>query len=174
MSNDPEIGLSVRSDHWATVADVEARCREAVVAALEGVGCAVPVEVSLLLADDALVRSLNRDYRGRDVPTNVLSFALADGAAIGTTAGPRAAVPLLLGDIALAYETIDREAVAQHKRFADHLTHLVVHGTLHLLGHDHEDDGEAAAMERLESEILATLGIADPYATDRVGPPDPG
>jgi len=173
MPNDPHIGLSVRSESWATVADVETRCREAVIAALDRAACAVPVEVSVVLADDALVRTLNRDYRGRDTATNVLSFPLVDAAAIDMASGS-APVPVLLGDIVLAYETVEREAVAQGKPFADHLRHLVVHGTLHLLGFDHEDDAEATAMERLESEILATFGIADPYAPDRAGPPDPG
>ena len=102
----------------------------------------------LVLADDALQRRLNREFRGRDKPTNVLSF---DGA------------PAALGDVVLALETIAAEAQAQGKPLADHLAHLVVHGVLHLLGYDHETQGQARSMERLEFEILAGLGIGDPY-----------
>ena len=104
--------------------------------------------VCLVLADDALQRRLNRDFRGRDKATNVLSF---DGA------------PAALGDVVLALETIAAEAEAQGKPLADHVAHLVVHGVLHLLGYDHETQGQARSMERLEIEILAGLGIGDPY-----------
>ncbi|HSY86446.1 MAG TPA: rRNA maturation RNase YbeY [Verrucomicrobiae bacterium] len=108
--------------------------------------------VCLVLADDALQRRLNRDFRGRDKPTNVLSF---DGA------------PAALGDVVLALETIAAEAEAQGKPLADHVVHLVVHGVLHLLGYDHETQGQARSMERLEIEILAGLGIGDPYHLPR-------
>jgi probable rRNA maturation factor len=104
--------------------------------------------VCLVLADDALQRRLNREFRGRDKSTNVLSF---DGA------------PAALGDVVLALETIAAEAEAQGKSLADHVAHLVVHGVLHLLGYDHETQGQARSMERLEIEILAGLGIGDPY-----------
>ena len=104
--------------------------------------------VCLVLADDALQRRLNREFRGRDTSTNVLSF---DGA------------PAALGDVVLALETIAAEAEAQGKPLADHVAHLVVHGVLHLLGYDHETQGQARSMERLEIEILAGLGIGDPY-----------
>lgn len=125
-----------------------------------------PVELSLVLADDAEVQALNRDYRGKDKPTNVLSFAAmdADGPAIPGEPTP-------LGDVVLALDTVCAEAGAQRKAPADHLTHLTVHGVLHLLGHDHEADAEAAEMEALEVRILAGLGVADPYAA---GPADAG
>ena len=113
-------------------------------------------EVSLLFTDDAQVQELNRDYRQQDNPTNVLSFAAQEGGGPAT---------LMLGDIVLARQTIEREAAAQDKNREDHLTHLIVHGFLHLLGYDHETDHEAEIMEELETRILATLGIADPYAT---------
>jgi probable rRNA maturation factor len=122
--------------------------KAALAAAAEG-----PVEVSLALADDAAVRVLNRDYRGKDKPTNVLSFE----------SGGRP----FLGDVVLALETVLAEAKAQGKQPADHLAHLVVHGVLHLLGHDHETRAEAARMERVEIAILSRLGVPDPYEARR-------
>lgn len=108
-------------------------------------------EVSLLLADDAAVRALNRDFRGKDRPTNVLSFPPGEGARG------------FLGDIALAAETVLTEAKNQGKTPEHHAAHLAVHGFLHLLGYDHEIESEAEAMEARERAILAELGIADPY-----------
>ena len=113
-------------------------------------------ELCLVLVDDALQRRLNHDYRGRDKPTNVLSF---EGAPAG------------LGDVVLALETIAGEAEAQGKSLADHAAHLVVHGVLHLMGYDHQTDGQARRMERLETEVLAGLGIADPYRAAPSSPP---
>lgn len=112
-------------------------------------------EVSLLLADDAAIAALNRDFRGKDRPTNVLSFPPG--------AGAPAVDKQFLGDIALAAETILAEAKIQGKTPEDHAAHLVVHGFLHLLGYDHEIESEAEAMEARERAILAELGIADPY-----------
>ncbi len=111
-----------------------------------------------MLADDALVRRLNRDYRGVDQATNVLAFPAADGG--GSVA---AEAPLPLGDVVLALETVRREAADQGKSVAEHLSHLVVHGVLHLLGFDHVEAGDAARMEALEIEVLAGLGVPDPY-----------
>ena len=130
---------------------------------------AVPIgaalEVSFMLANDARVRRLNRDYRGQDKPTNVLSFPSEnderDGESLGSTDGETG--PRLLGDVVFALETLEREAAAQSKTLSDHLCHLAVHGVLHLLGYDHQDAEEAECMERLEVEVLASLGIGDPY-----------
>ena len=116
-------------------------------------------ELSLVLTDDARIRVLNRDWRGFDKPTNVLSFPAAD--ADEDDPGP------LLGDVIVAHETMAREAAAEGKSFDDHFAHLLVHGLLHLFGFDHETDEEAEEMEALETEILAGLGVADPYAEDR-------
>ncbi|HTV45103.1 MAG TPA: rRNA maturation RNase YbeY [Stellaceae bacterium] len=116
------------------------------------------VEIGIRLADDATQQRLNRDWRGVDRPTNVLAFPAWDR---DMPAPPGA--PLLLGDVVLAYETVAAEATEQHKTLADHLTHLVVHGVLHLLGHDHLNETEASAMETLEATILAGLGVRDPY-----------
>jgi probable rRNA maturation factor len=109
--------------------------------------------VSLLLGDDHAIQALNRDFRGKDAPTNVLSFPPS---VLG-------AEPNFLGDIALAAETIVQEAEFQGKSFDNHAAHLVVHGFLHLLGYDHENDADAVKMESREREILASLGIDDPY-----------
>ena len=104
-------------------------------------------EITVVLADDAFVKNLNRDFRGKNKPTNVLSFP-GDGH---------------LGDIVLAFETIEREASEQGKSFKAHAQHLLVHGTLHLLGHDHMKDEEARHMEETEVKILKKLGVANPY-----------
>ena len=111
-----------------------------------------------MLGDDARQQRLNHAYRGIDRPTNVLSFPAWDA---DDPAPPGA--PVLLGDVVLAFETVAREAQEQGKIFADHLRHLIVHGVLHLLGYDHHVEREAADMERLETVILAGLGVPDPY-----------
>lgn len=116
-----------------------------------------PAELAVVLTDNRTSRRLNRTWRGKDKPTNVLSFP-----ATGGDAGPRAA-PLLLGDVVLAGGVVAAEAEAQGKRLSAHLTHLVVHGVLHLLGHDHERDRDAERMEALEIRILRRLGVANPY-----------
>jgi probable rRNA maturation factor len=108
-------------------------------------------DIAILLADDERVRSLNAAFRGKDAPTNVLSFPAGEGA-------PE------LGDIALAFGVCAREAAEQGKSLAHHLQHLTAHGVLHLLGYDHESDAEAEAMEATERAILAGLGVPDPYA----------
>lgn len=117
------------------------------------------VEVGVRLADDAEVRRLNAQFRGKDKPTNVLSFPMTPPEHLG--ASPEA----LLGDIVLAAETIAREAVERGLSPADHATHLIVHGMLHLLGYDHEqDEAQAEAMEAIERTALGALGLSDPYA----------
>ena len=126
------------------------------------------VEASILLTDDATITRLNRDYRGRDEPTNVLAF---EGGGPESDGAPR-----ILGDIVIAYETAVAEAGndATGLRLFDHLSHLVVHGALHLLGYDHESDDEAEEMEMLETAVLSGLGVPDPYAAaSRGGKSDP-
>lgn len=124
-------------------------------------GSRIGHELSFLLTDDARMRTLNRAYRGKNKPTNVLSFAALEG---GT---PKPGLPWILGDVVLTSGVIAREAKAQRKSVTDHLSHLAVHGVLHLLGYDHEDDNDAEAMEALEISALAKRGIANPYELRR-------
>jgi probable rRNA maturation factor len=130
-------------------------------AAAESGGASEGGDVSLCLADDAALRALNSRWRGVDKPTNVLSFPTAPSERPGDFP--------TLGDIALAYETLAREAEDLGVPLADHYRHLVAHGFLHLIGYDHETDAEAERMEALEIRILARLGVGDPYAGEVVG-----
>ena len=152
------IEVSVSCDSWLDAPQLQALAESAARAALAAVERlpGAPLVLGVVLADDAEQRRLNRIWRGKDAPTNVLAFAL------GADAPPPGA-PLLLGDVVLAYETVAREAGEQGKPLADHLQHLVVHGVLHLLGFDHETDAEAAVMEARETDILQGLGVPDPY-----------
>jgi probable rRNA maturation factor len=164
---------------WSAFADCETVIRMAgdALAAHPRCETARGAEACVVLADDALVQSLNRDYRGKDAPTNVLSFpfqeppgATSPGEADedgvddgdGSIGEPE---PPELGDVVLAVETVTREASEQEIPPIHHLQHLVVHGLLHLMGFDHETEAQAEVMEGLEAEILASLGIADPYTT---------
>jgi len=160
MSVAATVEVSVHCDAWlAACPEAEAIAAAAARAALArtaGPPASAPVILGLILTDDAEQRELNRIYRGRNAATNVLSFATANPA---TPAG----APVLLGDVVLAFATVEREAAEQQKTLADHLRHLVVHGVLHLLGFDHQNAAEAEAMEAREIEILATLGVPDPY-----------
>lgn len=156
-SHAPVADLLVEADGWGREERLQVLVDRALAAAVDRAqpNIAGDAEVSVVFADDAYIRGLNRQYRDKDAPTNVLSFP-------GVAAKSGAFGPLL-GDIVLARETIRHEAEDEGIAFDDHLTHLVVHGFLHLLGYDHEADGEAAEMEGLETAILADLGIADPY-----------
>lgn len=149
------VAIAVEDPRWKALGDLEAIAAQSMEAALrepeENPGH--DAEVSLLFCDDARMRELNRDFRGKDKPTNVLSFP-----------GPDLPQPApMLGDIALGYETVLREAQEQGKSFADHARHMIVHGFLHLLGYDHETDAEAAEMEATEIRILHRLGVENPY-----------
>lgn len=126
-------------------------------------------EISLLGCNDARIATLNADFRGKPQPTNVLSWpseergAAADGGAPDPVEPGDAGMPEELGDIAIAWETCTREAEEQGKPVADHVTHLIVHGVLHLLGYDHVRERDAALMESTETRILVKMGIANPY-----------
>jgi probable rRNA maturation factor len=151
----------VVADCWQAEPDAEAVVHRAITAAAETVDADVgDAELAVMLTDDAGIRTLNGNWRGIDKPTNVLSFpALQPTGPVGPDDAPR-----MLGDIAIAYQTARKEADDEQKPFDHHLSHLAIHGFLHLIGYDHEKDGEAEAMEALERQILAQLGIPDPYA----------
>ena len=120
-------------------------------------------QISILGCDDARISTLNAEFRGMPTPTNVLSWPSADRTPEMLPSPGRADAPTELGDIAIAYQTCAAEAEAQQKSLSSHVTHLIIHGILHLFGYDHEEDHDAALMEDRETAILATLGIEDPY-----------
>ncbi len=160
-----EIGISTQFEEWAAHEEaLRPLISDAIHGAVEHTDIYPEIaersaEVSLLLCDDAFIRDLNRQHRGKDKPTNVLSYAQTD-----FYEDIPAYDPLPFGDIILAYETIVREAKEQGKSFEDHFTHLVVHGTLHLLGYDHETEDEAEEMESIEIAVLKEMGIENPYS----------
>ena len=151
------VDVLAQSPQWDAQPGAEATVRRAIVQAAAVEGTADPAaEVSVLLCDDAVIAALNARWRGREEPTNVLSFPAPPAGDAGA--------PAHLGDIAIACETVIREAQEQGRPVSRHLAHLAVHGFLHLLGYDHGTDDEAERMEQLERDILASLGIPDPYA----------
>ena len=148
------VDIVVESPLWKAQRGADAMLRRALAAAAalapsEG-------ELAVVLTDDSAIRALNRDWRGKDAATNVLSFPAKE-------ARPDRRAPRLLGDIVIAYETVAREAAAEGKPFIHHLAHLAVHGFLHLVGYDHEANEDADAMEGLEIAILARLDVPNPY-----------
>jgi probable rRNA maturation factor len=145
---------------WRERLDVEALVNAAVQKAIEVTGVALheAAEASFTFADDDRVQQLNEQWRQKAAPTNVLSFSASNGVALDKAP--------LLGDVVLAYETIEREAADEGKPFSHHTAHMIVHGFLHLIGYDHQSDTEAAAMEGIESTVLLGLGIPDPWADD--------
>jgi probable rRNA maturation factor len=150
----PDIDVQVASPLWKAEPQAEQAVRDAVMAAAAALSTSQG-EVSILLTDDSGIRKLNRDWRGIDKPTNVLSFPAPKAAVAG---GAR-----FLGDIAIAYETLQRECDDEAKKFLHHLAHLAVHGFLHLNGYDHATDEQADAMEKLESKIMTRMKMPDPY-----------
>jgi probable rRNA maturation factor len=154
MSVDIDINLSAAE--WETLDGLEALVRRCVNASLAETGAKLVdgCELSVTFCDDAEIRELNAEWRGKDKPTNVLSFP---------TPGKLAARPLL-GDIVIAYETVAREAAEQDKTLSEHTAHMVIHGFLHLIGYDHETAAEADEMEGLERRIASRLGLRAPYA----------
>jgi probable rRNA maturation factor len=161
---DLDIQIAVEADGWA-----EEHTLEAMAGRVLGFASAYlreregqpfpshPAELSLVFGDDEMIREINAEWRGKDKPTNVLSFP-AFPVTPGKMPGP------MLGDIIIARETVEREAVELEKSFEDHLTHLMVHGFLHLFGYDHIEMKDAEEMEALETRILGQLGLSDPYA----------
>jgi len=155
-----QIDVQTQSPLWEAQPLAEQTVRDAVIAAASTLST-TGGEVSIVLTDDSSIRALNRDWRGIDKPTNVLSFPLA-----GHKAGEGTR---LLGDIIIAYETLERECDDENRAFLYHLAHLAVHGFLHLIGYDHETDTQAAEMEELESKIMTRLNMPDPYLSRDLG-----
>ncbi|WP_300975133.1 rRNA maturation RNase YbeY [Sphingomonas sp. LHG3406-1] len=149
------------STDWAGLAEAAARAAIAESAWPRLADAERPVELSLVLTSDAEVQALNAEWRGKDKPTNVLSFPQAEPSELDEADSP--GPELMLGDIVLAHETCAREAAEKALRLPDHAAHLVVHGTLHLLGYDHMEDDAAEDMEAREIRALARLGLANPY-----------
>lgn len=141
----PNVGAVIEQAITVALADLEHSSRT--------------IEVGVRLVDDGTIQALNRDWRGRDKPTNVLSFPLGDP---GPVTDPD--FPWLIGDIVMSFDTVLAESVRDGKPLDHHVVHLAIHATLHLIGHDHEDEAEAIQMEAAEVKLLAGLGIPDPYA----------
>ncbi len=148
------IDVILEDDRWS---DLERLAQVAVPAALTGAGLIRPCEVAILGCDDARIAALNTEFRGKPVPTNVLSWPSEERDPDTAPTDPE------LGDIAIAFDTCAREAAEQGKAFDAHVIHLLIHATLHLLGHDHEEEVDAVRMEALETEIVTGLGFPDPY-----------
>jgi probable rRNA maturation factor len=154
----PLIDVIAETSEWDAAPGSEAIVRRAISEAAIALGTDFKNRMlAVLLTDDAAMRQLNAQWRNIDKPTNVLSFPPAANGQAGAVKS--------LGDIAIAYETAAQEADVEAKPFADHLSHLAVHGFLHLLGYDHDNESQAEEMERLERAILARLGVPDPYLT---------
>jgi len=156
----PRVEFVATSPRWRAALPARSLAREtiAVAAAESGVALTPGAELCVHLADDTQICALNARWRGLDKPTNVLSFPAAPPAEIGRAR--------LLGDVVLAFETLEREAADAGKPLADHYRHLVAHGFLHLIGFDHDAEADAERMEAIETRILARLGVADPYRVD--------
>jgi probable rRNA maturation factor len=176
----PIIDIAVEAGNWPPEDELRRIAEgavEAAAAVLAGVEPDVPAPreatrdsaISILFTDDAGMQALNARWRGKDRPTNVLSFPQAPGPWISALSGlsQGEGEPVPLGDIALAAETIRREAALAEKPLEDHIPHLIIHGLLHLLGYDHEAEDEAEEMEQLERAALSRIGIADPTAAAR-------
>jgi probable rRNA maturation factor len=157
-----QVEFVATSPRWRAALAARTLARQAIAECLAECGVALRpgAELCVHLADDAHVRELNARWRGLDKATNVLSFPTVEPVHVGEAR--------LLGDIVLAFETVSREADAEGKPLADHYRHLVVHGFLHLIGFDHETDADARRMETMETQILARLGVADPYGASEL------
>lgn len=157
MQTNADIDVVIDDPRWAeALPDAVDLAEAAIAAAYAAVDLTESVSLCVLLTDDAAVQVLNRDHRGKDAPTNVLSFPMDSGA-------PIPGAPRVLGDVALAYETMAREAQDAHRSLRNHFQHLIVHGSLHLIGYTHEADDAAERMESLETAVLASLNVPNPY-----------
>lgn len=168
----PDVLVSIPELAWTNaLADISSRsariCAIAYEVGAEYLGAVLPApEISILLTNDTEVMALNRRHRDKATPTNVLSFPALTAAQIEGRAAEVTEHPIILGDVVLAYETVDAEAARANTPLADHVAHLLVHGVLHLLGFDHTTEDMAHRMETLEVDILERLGVRDPYVID--------
>jgi probable rRNA maturation factor len=161
-----ELTANAWPDHqWAMLGDQAVKATVVGTPFSELMSCAATVEISIRLTSDAEVQALNQQYRGKDKPTNVLSFPMVQTALLDAVSGTDER-EVLLGDIVLAYETCAHEAVERGVSLADHVAHLIVHGALHLLSYDHMTEVDADAMETIERDVMATLGLNDPYPVE--------
>ena len=160
----PRVEFVETAKRWRRALPARRLARETIAAAAEEAGVKLKrgAELTVHLSDDKALRALNKQYRAKDAPTNVLSFPASPPERLGASR--------LLGDVFLALETLEREAEAEKKRLDDHFRHLIAHGFLHLVGFDHETAEEAKAMEAVEVRALARLGVADPYAGEEPAP----
>jgi probable rRNA maturation factor len=156
----PQIDIQTQSPLWEAQPLATRTVHDAIATAAAELST-IGGEVCIVLTDDSAIARLNRDWRGIDKPTNVLSFP-----ASGQTGGQE---PRLLGDIVIAYQTLERECETENRLFLHHLAHLAIHGFLHLSGYDHETDGQADEMEALESRIMSHLNMPDPYVERDLG-----
>ncbi|MSO66428.1 MAG: rRNA maturation RNase YbeY [Pseudolabrys sp.] len=156
----PTIDIQIASPLWDAQPKASQTVRDAIAAAAAALASA-DGEVSIVLTDDAGIKKLNRDWRGIDKATNVLSFPAAE---LKPGGGAK-----MLGDIVVAYETLERECADEDRVFLHHLAHLTVHGFLHLIGYDHQTDSDADEMEGLESKIMSAMKMPDPYLSRELG-----
>ena len=159
--------IDIEDPRWGAL-DIEGLCQTAITATLIHLSLPLDAEVSILACDDLRISALNADFRAKATPTNVLSWPSEERAAMRPGGQPAPPKPdqgdmIELGDIAISYDTCAAEALAAGKDITHHVTHLIIHGTLHLLGYDHENEQDAALMEGFEVEILGKLGLDDPY-----------
>ena len=154
------LALEIEDPRWVgALPDAAELLEKAIALALDDVrGEGRIIEVGVRLVDDGTIQALNRDWRGRDKPTNVLSFPLGDPGPVGDPD-----FPWLIGDIVMSFDTVTAESIRDGKPLEHHVVHLAIHAALHLIGHDHEDEAEADAMEATEVKLLAGFGIPDPY-----------
>lgn len=155
MKKNSTIDILATSKKWDTIANINDIINETIYVCIDALGFS-SVEISINLCDNDFIQDLNKKWRNKDKPTNVLSFPMDDDF---NTIGKH----IMLGDIILAFETITREAEEQNKKFIDHLRHLIIHSFLHLVGHDHIEDKKANLMEEIEIKILEKFNITDPY-----------
>ncbi len=154
---------------WKKITSVESKCRKWANATASTMLGKSPAELTVVLGNDKLLKQLNYDWRGKNKPTNVLSFPNYDRAIVKSLQKKRGLkTPLMLGDVVIGFETVRAEAKAQDKTIEAHLAHMVIHGTLHLLGHDHGGESEAKSMETLEKNILRQFGFSNPYEYAKV------